>query len=151
MSHLKTICSVLLLSLLLAACGGAPSDNGGNEEPPPPPPPPPGDTTPPSAPQNVSGESDDQLVELTWSANSESDLAGYNLYRSESSFSSVSSMTPVNGGTFLSGTDYSDSELQNGTTYYYRLTAVDDNDNESGPSAEVEVTPFSDPPVRPKK
>lgn len=37
-----------------------------------------------------------------------------------------------------------DTGLDDGTTYYYRLTAVDDSENESSPSSEVEITPFSD-------
>lgn len=135
--------------LILAGCGGNPSDSGDDEEDPPDNNENIEDTTPPSAPGGVDGMSGDGEIELVWNANTEDDLDGYNVYRGTESFSSVSDMDPVNGGNLLSGTDYTDTGLENGTTYYYRLTAVDGSKNESGVSPEVEVTPFSDPPDRP--
>lgn len=129
----------MLTMAMLAGCGGGPSDSGDE-----------GDTTPPSAPEGIEGTSGDEMVELGWEANDEDDLAGYNLYRSESSFSDVSDMNPINRF-FLSDIEFTDENLQNGTTYYYRLTASDENNNESDPSSELEITPFSDPPDRPKK
>lgn len=148
----------LLIALAMIACG-SPSDSGsgggnggdggnggsgsgGSDTP--------DDTTPPSAPGGIDGESGDEIIELSWSANSEDDLEGYNLYRSRESFSSNSSMDPVNGSDLLTETGYSDQEVENGTTYYYRLTAIDDSGNESSLSSQVKVTPFSDPPGRPK-
>lgn len=128
---------LILVMLLFAACGESPSDSGEEE-----------DTTPPSAPGEIEGTSGDGIVELKWSASEEEDVAGYNLYRSESNFSEVSEMNTVNRF-LISDIEYTDEDLQNGTTYYYRLTAVDENNNESDPSAELEITPFSDPPDRP--
>jgi len=49
----------------------------------------------------------------------------------------------------LSETAYTDSSAENGTTYYYVVTAVDTAGNASDPSSEVEKTPFDDPPDRP--
>ncbi len=137
---------VLFVVILLAGCGGSPSDSGDNGDDSDPPE---EDTTAPASPSGVEGDSGDQKVELSWDANNESDLDGYNLYRSESSFSDVSNMNPVNGSTLISDLGYTDTGLENGTTYYYRLTAVDENDNESGTSPELEITPFADPPDRP--
>lgn len=131
----------LFLMLLLSGCGNTPSDTDRNT---------PDDTTPPSAPVNFTGSSGNEMVELMWDASGESDLEGYNLYRSEASFSSISSMDPVNGTAKLTGTNYTDDQLHNGTTYFYRLTAVDASGNESSHSGQVEVTPFSNPPSRPK-
>lgn len=143
----STLCITLLL--LLAGCGGSPSDSGDDDNNPPDNDNDTEDTTPPSSPGNLEGTSGDQMVELAWDTNDEDDLEGYNLYRAEESFSDVSDRDPVNGD-LLTGTDYSDEDVQNGTTYYYRLTAVDGAENESGTSTEVEITPFADPPDRPK-
>lgn len=130
--------------LSVAGCGGDnPSNSGGDDGDPT------QDTTPPASPSGLEGISGDETVELTWNANVEDDLAGYNIYRSESSFSDITDMNPVNESP-ITGTEFTDENLQNGTTYYYRLTAIDDSENESNTSGEIEVTPFSDPPDRPK-
>lgn len=42
-----------------------------------------------------------------------------------------------------------DDSAENGTKYYYRVTSVNEDGDESGPSNEVSKTPFSDPPPRP--
>lgn len=144
----STLCITLLL--LIAGCGGSPSDSGDNGDDPPDNGDDTEDTTPPSSPGGLDGTSGDQVVELIWDANDEDDLEGYNLYRAEESFSDVSDMDPTNSN-LLSETEYSDEDVQNGTTYYYRLTAIDGNDNESSTSSEVEVTPFANPPDRPKR
>lgn len=133
---------------LLAGCS-SPSDsggddgNGGSD-----PSDPTEDTTPPGAPGGLEGSSGDRVVELSWDAAGEEDLEGYNLYRAESSFTDVSGLDPVNEA-LLTQTSFTDEDLQNGTTYYYRLTAVDEAGNQSDPSDQVEVTPFADPPDRP--
>lgn len=136
-----------LLIFFLLACGGSPSASDDGD--PPADDDPAEDTTPPSSPSGLEGNSGDTIVELSWATNGESDLSGYNLYRSEENFSGVSGIEPVNGSQLLADTDYTDEGLSNGNTYYYRITAVDGDANESGASALVEVTPFSDPPTRP--
>lgn len=134
---------VLLLTIGLVGCSSSGSnddDNGGG--------PPEEDTTPPPVPSNLEGISGDGEVELSWSSVSASDLEGYNVYRSTSSIGSLSGLTPINGS-LLSQASFTDSDVSNGTLYYYRVSAVDDSDNESGGSGEVEVTPFPTPPDRP--
>jgi TolB protein len=137
--------SALTLTLcgffILTSCGGSSTgpDNGGDND----------TDEPPAAPANLTGNSGDQEVILNWDANNEDDLRGYHLYRSTESFSEISNMEPVNGSDVIQETEFNDTNLDNGTTYYYRLTAVDEGSNESDVSAELEITPFSDPPDRP--
>jgi hypothetical protein len=65
-------------------------------------------------------------VALNWIASS-SPVTGYNVYRSTTSGSNY---TKVNGS-LVSTVNYTDSTVQNGTTYYYVTTAVDASGNES--------------------
>ena len=128
---------VFALLLSLAACDSA---GTGEEEP---------DTTSPSAPSGLSATSGDGEMSLSWNSASASDLAGYHLYRAERSISSVDGMTPVSGSAPISETSLTDSDVENGTTYYYRVAAVDEDGNESTLSGEVKGTPFPNPPDRP--
>ncbi len=140
MYRLFAISFALCGFLFFTSCGGSSTgpDNGGN-----------GTDEAPSAPANFDGTSGDQEVVLSWDANSEDDLAGYNLYRSTSSISNTSEMSPVNGSELISNPEYTDTGVENGTTYYYRITAVDEGSNESNTSSQLEITPFSGPPDRP--
>ena len=101
----------------------------------------PTDSTAPAAPQNLVATAGNQSVGLTWNANTESDLAGYNVYRSLSSPVPTSG-TPLNGSDLLRTTSYTDTGLTNGQQYYYALVAVDGSNNPSTPSAEANATPF---------
>ncbi|MBN2271835.1 MAG: hypothetical protein JXN61_14555, partial [Sedimentisphaerales bacterium] len=94
---------------------------------------------PPAMPTGLTATAGDMQVSLYWNNNVESDLAGYNVYRST---------TP--GGTYakinialLTTSSYPDSSVANGTTYYYVVTAVDIGSNESSYSSEVSATPSS--------
>ncbi len=68
---------------------------------------------------------------LAWDANSENDLAGYKVYRgpASGSYDMVKDVGNV--------VAYSDSNLNDNTTYYYAVTAYDFSGNESAKSAEV--------------
>lgn len=132
-SRFLTLSIVMLLSgSLLAGCGLFGSD-----------------TTPPDPPAELSGTSLDNAVELEWSSVDADDLSGYNLYRSESARNEIADLDPINTEQ-LSETTYTDEEVNNGTTYYYLVTALDEEGNESGASNEARVTPFSEPPNRPE-
>ena len=95
------------------------------------------DTTPPAAPTGLAATAGDAQVGLSWNANSEGDLDGYNVYRATSS---GGPFTKLNGS-LVTTTSYNDSGLTNGTTYYYVVTAFDTSANESQTSAEVSATP----------
>lgn len=97
---------------------------------------------PPNAPSGVQATSGDGTVSLEWEGASEA--SGYNLYRDTSSAVRTDG-SPVNGDTPVDQTFFADESVDNGTLYYYRVTAVGDG-GESEPSAEVEVRPFPAPP-----
>ena len=93
----------------------------------------PDDTTAPAAPTDL--HVDDwaaSFIELAWTAPSDPDVAEYNVYRSEDG-GPWELLTTVAS----SETSYRDESVSSGTTYGYRVTAVDGALNESAPSNEV--------------
>jgi hypothetical protein len=93
------------------------------------------DTTAPSTPAGVDGTAGSQTTSLTWTANTEADLAGYTLYRRRGE----AAFTPI--ATLLAQPSYTDRGLTNDTAYDYRVSAVDRSGNESAPSADLSLTP----------
>jgi fibronectin type 3 domain-containing protein len=76
---------------------------------------------------------------LTWNANTESDLAGYKVYRRATSTGSYGA--PI--ATIPAGTvSYQATGLAAGTTYYFVVTAYDSTGNESPFSNEVSKSIF---------
>jgi hypothetical protein len=96
------------------------------------------DTTPPAAPSDLAVQTSGAgALRLTWTANTESDLAGYRVYRSPTAggpYSLISGTSLVSTGTYL------DQNLEGGKTYYYTVTAVDGSGNESPRSNEASGT-----------
>ncbi|MFH2049392.1 MAG: FG-GAP-like repeat-containing protein, partial [bacterium] len=90
------------------------------------------------SPHNLTVTPGNQQITLQWDANTESDLAEYRIYRDTSSPAStlIDSVVGTPPDTF-----YIDTDLTNGQTYYYRITAVDDAGNESEFSSEVSTFP----------
>jgi len=74
-------------------------------------------------------------VSLSWEENTESDLSGYNLYRSSTSGTGYEKVNP----SLITGTSYQDEAVSEAMTYYYVLTAVDTASLESGYSAEANL------------
>ena len=93
--------------------------------------------TPPAAPTGLTATAGNHTVSLDWSNNGESDLAGYNIYRSTTSGSDYAKLN----SSLLTNSDYNDPNVSNGTTYYYVVTAADTGGLESGYSSEVSATP----------
>ena len=87
----------------------------------------------------IIGESGDGEIALSWNENSEKDFDGYRLYRAsntdELSAYSLVIETPA--------TNYKDTCLDYDTTYYYRVSAYDDNGNESEKSSSVYIQPIN--------
>jgi Abnormal spindle-like microcephaly-assoc'd, ASPM-SPD-2-Hydin/Protein of unknown function (DUF1573) len=73
-------------------------------------------------------------VSLSWTA-STSNVVGYNVYRSTTSGGPYTLITSAS----VTGTTYTDSSVQAGVTYFYVVTAVDSNGNESAFSNEASV------------
>jgi len=96
------------------------------------------DTNAPAAPTALSANPGDETVTLNWNDNNEPDLDGYNVYRSTTSGAPYGG--PLNGSLRLIS-DYNDNDVNNGTTYYYVVTAVDTSSNESGCSNETSAAP----------
>ncbi len=72
-------------------------------------------------------------ITLTWDPNPEADVVGYYLYRS---FSSAGRFIQRNKEP-IAETQYIDTNLNEVTTYYYKLKAIDDVEHESGFSEPV--------------
>ncbi len=94
----------------------------------------PRDTFPPATPTRLSAVYAAQVVELIWTANTEPDLAGYNVYRREESGTSHRINKEL-----LPTPIYRDSSVEPGRKYSYEVTAVDLAGNESPTPAEVSV------------
>ncbi len=93
---------------------------------------------PPAAPTNLAATASSAGIGLDWDANSEPDLAGYNVYRSTSPGVSIAG-PPLNGSP-LTSPSYTDGDVTDGVTYHYVVTAVDATDHESGASNEDSAT-----------
>lgn len=84
--------------------------------------------TAPAAPSGVKATGTDAGVNLAWTANGESDLAGYNVYRSGTQDGVYEK---VNAAGLISGPSYSDAGAPKGFVSHYRITALDKAGNES--------------------
>jgi hypothetical protein len=94
------------------------------------------DSFPPAAPTEVqavaSSGGGQSFIDLTWTPNSEADLAGYNVYRRQAAGQPQKiSAEPVKTPAFR------DSAVSPGETYLYSVSAVDLRSNESGRSEET--------------
>jgi len=95
------------------------------------------DTTAPQTPTGLFAAADDGEVVISWNANSETDLARYNVYRSETSGSGHTLLTQTSS----SNDELRDSSVTNGTQYFYKIRAEDTTGNVSDYSSEVSATP----------
>nr|WP_272508588.1 cohesin domain-containing protein [Salinibacter ruber] len=92
--------------------------------------------TPPAPDSLVAGGGGGRVV-LSWvDDDSTGGAAGYNVYRSTSSFGDKEEASLVNEG-LVSGSPYTDTTAQRGKTYYYRITAANGRGGESGLSGEA--------------
>jgi Bacterial Ig-like domain/Fibronectin type III domain len=94
------------------------------------------DTTPPNVPSNLKATAGENQYLLEWTANTESDLAGYNVFLGESGDNVISSVFVAKPGISTTVTG-----LTNGKTYFFALDAQDTNGNHSPRSIVGSVTP----------
>ena len=96
-----------------------------------------GDTTPPPTPAAPGAVSnDDGSISLSWNAVQAFDLAGYRIYRAETPAVPIDSVHRV---AVYRPTDFRDASVVFGETYFYAVTAVDLQGNESAASPEVQA------------
>jgi hypothetical protein len=100
------------------------------------------DVVAPAVPADLLGVGGQGDISLTWAHGAESDLLGYNVYRSTSSGGTY---TRVNSVPTDRTSYYQDSGLAPLTRYYYKVAAVDRSGNESALSAAVPVS--TNPPA----
>ena len=97
---------------------------------------------PPPAPTGLSAAAGNSTVSLSWTGSS--GATSYNVYRGTSS--GGESGTPIATG--LTGTSYTDSSVTNGSTYFYKVAAVNAAGT-SGQSNEASATPEPSIPPAP--
>jgi hypothetical protein len=88
----------------------------------------------PAAPESLRFLSSSDMISLTWLPNVESDLAGYIVYRSDSSGTGFERQ---NFELLRTGTRFADEGLAIGSQFYYKIAAVDSSGNEGPASAEL--------------
>ena len=98
------------------------------------------DVFPPSVPAGLqaaySGEGQKPFIDLIWAPVTDADLAGYNVYRSETS-GTAAKMTVKLNSDLVKSPSYRDSAVASGKTYTYSVSAVDVRGNESPRSEEA--------------
>jgi hypothetical protein len=88
----------------------------------------------PAAPVNLSSSANATSVRLDWSANTESDLSGYNVYRADTSGGSFNTIARN-----VQNTSFIDNTVETGKQYFYKIKAFDKSLNSSGYSNEVSL------------
>jgi fibronectin type 3 domain-containing protein len=92
--------------------------------------------TPPAAPSGLTVTPGERALTLTWAANSETDLRGYRVYRSEGEQSTAQEILLT--GLPITATTYLDAIPQGvQARYHYRVVAVNTTQIESAPSVTV--------------
>lgn len=89
------------------------------------------DTTPPVPPTGIRATALDNAIEISWSHNTEPDLAGYKVWVSDRYDGTYSFLAKTNGNRI---TDYG---ARNGKRNYYAVSAYDFSGNESDLSRDV--------------
>jgi hypothetical protein len=103
-------------------------------------------TFPPHAPSGLEAvpggaTSADRSIDLSWTPNTDPDLAGYIVYRQEIDAKGVAAGTATRlNPNLVVGPAYRDQTAVAGRRYVYRVTAVDTAGNESAPSDPVQET-----------
>uniref|UniRef100_UPI00293171E5 beta strand repeat-containing protein n=1 Tax=Pedobacter heparinus TaxID=984 RepID=UPI00293171E5 len=97
------------------------------------------DQSAPATPAGLAATTGDTQLVLNWTASLATDLARYRIL-SGTTAAPVTTLTDISSGT----TTYTHTGLTNGTTYYYRIQAIDQAGNISAASADVLGVPKAD-------
>lgn len=87
----------------------------------------------PERPSIAAPEPSSARLAIFFAANKETDIAGYNIYRSTDPDLAKPNWTKLNA-TLLTRTTFQDDKVESGKTYYYYIIAVDKAGNASQPS-----------------
>jgi hypothetical protein len=90
------------------------------------------------APQSLTATTDASSIRLNWQPPVGGPVQGYNVYRATEAFADPANATQLNADP-LTSPDFTDDEALIGQVYVYRVTTVDDQGNESPPSASLEA------------
>jgi hypothetical protein len=92
------------------------------------------DTFAPAVPKGLNAVAAGEKIELVWDRNTETDLAGYRLYRAlgDGKLEKIADIQDA--------PSYSDGKVESGKRYRYAVSSVDRLNNESNPSEPVEIT-----------
>lgn len=100
------------------------------------------DTTPLCSPKGVYSVTGDSTIYIYWEENDEPDIYIYRIYWAPETDGIIPE--PDSDFQYMASTNkpnYIDTDVENGTTYYYVITAVDNSRNESEPSKVLYDTP----------
>jgi hypothetical protein len=98
------------------------------------------DNVPPAAVSGLTAISGDQRVELTWNANSETDIDHYNVYMQLEPLSDVTNITPI-AQTSLTGQLV--DGLTNDISFWFAVVAVDKESNMNPLVTAIRATPHA--------
>jgi fibronectin type 3 domain-containing protein len=105
------------------------------------------DRTPPGMPSGVVAQPGDGVVHLSWPASGEVDVAGYHVERSTGLDQPFSRLTTTLVPAARPA--YADRSAVGGTSYFYRVVAVDASGNASHPSNAIAAVPADHTPPAP--
>jgi len=96
------------------------------------------DVFPPAVPAGLAAVADAEAraVDLSWTPDTDADLAGYAVYRRDTMAGGA--MERISGSALVVGPSFGDVKVVAGRRYVYAVTAVDADGNESARSGEVE-------------
>jgi hypothetical protein len=92
------------------------------------------DLVPPPVPSGLTALVETGAVRLVWDPVDASDLAGYKIYRTEGTGIEqlrVAGTVPLNSAQLLTATNFRDTGVNPGISYYYEVVSVDKSGNES--------------------
>lgn len=112
--------ALIFAAAVFAGCGSSSSPSA------------PVDTVPPAAILDVQAQVVQGTIEVSWTAGSEPDLAGYRVYRS------VNGTAATLQG-FTANTTYVDTDISTRSSYRYEVSAVDQVGNESPRAATLQI------------